>query len=139
MLSDALVATSDDWWVIGSAAVALHGGQVGHLKDIDVLMSARDADALIKQVGATRGEPDRSEQFRSQVFGVWNAPPVPVEVFGGFRLATDDGWKDVAFSSREAVKIGAATLFIPSKSDLIAVLHTFGRPKDLGRAALLVG
>jgi hypothetical protein len=137
MLAQAAQGAKDPWWVIGSAAVALHGRDVSDVKDVDLMMSARDAEAFLNRVGGERGGVEPSERFRSAVFGVWKEPPVPVEAFGGFALAMDGAWREVSFSTRERVTVGGAQLYVPSAKELIRLLHLFGRAKDLERAGLL--
>ena len=41
MLGQAARDLTDDWWLIGSAAVALHGGRIPHVKDVDDDVAAR--------------------------------------------------------------------------------------------------
>ena len=117
--------------------MVLHGGNVTHARDVDLLMSERDAEAFLENVGAHCGRGQPSERFYSPVYGVWENPPMPIEVFGGFQLATDGEWRTVAFSTREAVEVEGARLFVPSTDELRELLHMFGRPKDLRRAKLL--
>lgn len=137
MLSQAAEDAEDQWWIIGSAAVVLHGGHVTHVKDVDLMMSARDADAFLRRVGAQRGGAEPSDRFYSPVFGVWSEPPVPVEAFGGFRLAINGTWQEVSFPTREPIKVGEATVYVPSATDLVQLLQSFGRAKDWERANLL--
>lgn len=139
MVAQAAINAADDWWVIGSAAVALHGGNIPSVKDVDVMMSTRDAEAFLDRVDGQRGTAEPSDRFHSAVFGVWNKPPIPVEAFGGFRLANDGRWRELRFTTREAVKAGEATIFVPSAAELAEVLRAFGRAKDLERARLLRG
>lgn len=139
LVADAARDARDDWWIIGSAAVALHGSDVGRVKDLDLMMSARDAEALLSRVGSPSRAPPASGRFRSQVFGVWSKPPIPVEVFGGFWMAADGGWREVFFSTREPVTVAGARLYVPSAAELGALLRSFGRPKDFARAKLLRG
>ncbi len=128
---------SEPWWVIGSAAVLLHGGDVGRVKDIDLMMSARDAESFLRRAGVEPKRGKASDRFRSTVFGTWSKPPVPVEVFGGFELVTDGGWRSVVLTSRQAISVGHSRVFVPSADELVRLLHGFGRPKDLERARLL--
>lgn len=128
---------SDDWWIIGSAAIALHGFPVTPVRDVDLLMSARDAEIFMKRVGGGGRTGPPSAKFRSAVFGTWRAPPLPVEVMGGFALAAANGWQPVVPRSREAKRVGDQELFVPSVPDLKAMLMAFGRPKDLERALLV--
>jgi hypothetical protein len=137
MVAEAAQGAADRWWIIGSAAVALHGGDVPKVKDVDLMMSTRDAEAFLSRVGGERRRADASAQFRSQVFGVWKEPPIPVEVFGGFGVAADAGWREVSLSTREPVSVAGTQVYVPSAEELVRLLHSFGRPKDLERARLL--
>ncbi|MEE2793947.1 MAG: hypothetical protein VX512_03820 [Pseudomonadota bacterium] len=137
MLADATSVAEGQWWVIGSAAVALHGGHVTDVRDVDLLMSETDAQAFLQKVGASwrKGEP--SERFYSPVFGIWDEPPMSIEAFGGFRLATEDSWRKVTFATHQAINVAGCTVFVPSKTELRALLYSMGRPKDFRRAELL--
>ena len=137
MVAEAASGASSPWWIIGSAAVVLHGCSVPHVRDVDLLMSAAEAEQLLRRVGGRLRPTDTDPRFRSRVFGNWNAPPVPVEVFGGFALPTPQGWRDVALSTREAVAIAGHKLFVPSTEELVQLLRSFGRAKDLERARIL--
>lgn len=137
MIAQAVQDAQDPWWLIGSAAVALHGAKVAHLKDVDLMMSARDADAFLRRVKAHRERAESSDRFSSHVFGIWGEPPIPVEAFGGFRVANGGVWREVLLSTREPIRVGKATVFVPAARELITLLRAFGRPKDLERANLL--
>jgi hypothetical protein len=104
---------------------------------VDLMMSTRDAEAFLRRAGGEAGGAEPSDRFCSRVFGIWKTPPVPVEVFGGFSLATDGVWREVSFSTREAVRIRDAQVYVPSVAELVRLLHSFGRAKDLERASLL--
>jgi len=127
----------DRWWIIGSAAAALHGAATGPVQDIDLLMSARDAATLLRAGGiAPRpGVPDA--RFRSRVFGTVPLDPFPLEVMGGLHLRTDAGWSPLRLRTRETVRIGGAALYVPTAAELSRLLGRFGRGKDLARAAAL--
>lgn len=139
MVSEAASAATEPWWIIGSAAVVLHGRDIPYVKDVDLLMSARDAGALLRRVGEYPRNGEANERFSSVVFGCWVGPPIPVEVMGGFSVAVSGRWRDVSLSTREAVSVGAAQVFVPSVEELVRLLHSFGRPKDFERARLLGG
>jgi hypothetical protein len=129
--------TSEPWWIIGSAAVALHGALATGVRDIDLMMGLADARRLLARLGL-QPEPDsRHPQFRSELFVVWREPPLPVEIFAGFSLAYSEGWRPVVLQTREAVSVQGRTLYVPSKNELRELLLSFGRPKDLERARLL--
>jgi len=137
MVAPAAAAGRDAWWIIGSAAVALHGAAVPMVNDVDLLMSAHDAEAFLRRVGEVPRRGGANRRFRSKVFGIWTKPPTPVEAFGGFEVFADGEWREVALSTREQVTVGDARIYLPSADELIRLLHLFGRPKDLERARLL--
>lgn len=137
ILAAAAADAVDDWWIIGSSAVALHGGDVRRIRDVDLLMSANDAERFLRKVGGGSRTGKPSTQFRSDVFGTWIGPPIPIEVMGGFSLHTPEGWRPVMPTTREAKMVGESTLFVPSVRELKEMLQSFGRPKDLERAKLL--
>lgn len=121
-----------EWWIIGSAAVALHGVDPGPILDVDVLLGVADATRLLPMLGmpVSPGRPD--DRFRSTIFARWTAPPLPVEFMAGLELRDDGGWQAVLPRSR----IALGEVFAPDRADLITILHRFGRDKDLRRAAL---
>jgi hypothetical protein len=124
---EAARAARDPWWIIGSAAMALHGVEGLEVGDIDLLASRRDAAALLGAKGGAPGEP--GGRFRSDIFGRWRAGAYSVDVMGGFR-----------FDGRELVprtRVERGGLFVPAVEELIAMCETFGRPKDAERAARL--
>lgn len=137
MISEAASGARNPWWIIGSAAVVLHGRSIAHVKDVDLMMSAADAEAFLKRVGEAPRNGKPNDRFRSLVFGVWSVPPIPVEVMGGFSVATPDGWRDVSLATRETVTVGGRPVYVPSAEELVRLLRSFGRPKDLDRANLL--
>lgn len=135
-VADLCASASDPWWVISSAAVALHGAHVEDVRDVDVLMSVRDATETLARIGSFHSG-QGTDLFRSVIFGTWNGPPLPVEIFGGFEFAGDEGWTRVLPKSRKGIEIEGRTLFVPVAQELRAMLIGFGRPKDLARANLL--
>lgn len=137
MVSKAASGANDPWWIIGSAAVVLHGRDLPQVKDVDLMMSAGDAEFFLKRVGERPRDGKPNDLFRSLIFGVWSAPPIPVEIMGGFSVATPEGWRDVSLVTREAVTIRGSTVFVPSAEELVRLLRSFGRRKDQERAALL--
>lgn len=52
----------DPWWIIASAAVALHGADAGHISDVDVLLSVDDAMRILPALGV---KPQKKEGIQS--------------------------------------------------------------------------
>ena len=137
MIAEATASACDPWWIIGSAAVNLHGAHVPDIKDVDVLMTRSDAEQVLRKLGLRSRPPTSSTMFRSSAFGTWTGPPLPVEIMGDLKLATPAGWCPVRPQTREAVTIDGHRLFVPAAGELVALLRSFGRPKDLLRVRLL--
>jgi hypothetical protein len=136
--ASALGACAEPWWLIGSAAMALHGAAVD-VRDIDVLASRRDAAALLRARGLPVRPGREDERFRSDIFGSWDSGTRGVEIFAGFHVRTAEGWRELLPQSRECRRIGATAVFIPSVVELIAWGRLFARPKDAQREVLLRG
>ncbi len=127
----------DPWWIIASAAMALHGARPIDCADVDLLTSKRDAEALLATLRIDAAPTGGTARFRSRIFARWEAPALPVEIMAEFEVRAGDGWHIVRPVSRLAKQIGNTTLFVPSVDELLAHCRLFGRPKDEQRAAVL--
>jgi hypothetical protein len=127
----AAAGARDRWWIIGSAAMALQGVEGLEVGDVDLLMSRRDAAALLRAKGIEPAPGETGGRFLSDVFGRWSAGAYVVETMGGFHV---DGLELVP-----GTRVEAAGLFVPGVAELIAMCALFGRPKDEERARRLRG
>jgi len=50
-VAEVMENAQDPWWIIASAAVALHGADPGPVGDVDVLLSLSDARRIIQTIG----------------------------------------------------------------------------------------
>ena len=132
-----LSAVTEDWWLIGSAALAVHGVRVANVADVDVLTTPLGAAQLAERWGAAPISPGPSDRFRSDLFLRWIDAPLPVEVMAGLHLNTPRGWQAIWPRSRVGVAWRGATCFTPSRAELLEILELFDRPKDRERAAAL--
>lgn len=133
VVADATCGCADDWWLIGSAAMALAGVPALDPPDVDLLVSERDARRLIGGWKAVVAPPSSSDLFRSRIFAKAAVAPMPIEIMAGFEVRTGGGWRQVRPSTRLAV-LG---VFIPSPAEQVEICRLFGRPKDLARIAAL--
>ena len=127
----------DPWWIIASAAAALHGAKPITVADVDVLLSVEDTSRILPVLGIAPYQGPPNPLFRSQVLAKWPAPPVPVDLMAGFEHRVGDEWHRVLPVTRKAITIGAATIYVPEREELRRIIAGFGRPKDLERARLL--
>jgi hypothetical protein len=124
------------WWLIGGVACALHGLAI-EVADIDVIMSARDAECILSGLRIAPEESSGTDRFRSDVFGRWKGLPLQVDLMAGFTVRTRDGWIGIEPATREEIPIGGHSLYIPARRELVDILRLFGRPKDITRAQAL--
>lgn len=137
-VAEAACEGRDPWWLIGSAAMALHGARPLAVGDIDLLMSRSDAERLLLSRGVEPSPGSADGRFRSDVFGRWQAGSYKVEVMAGFHVRADGRWREVVPLSRCTLRVGAAELFVPSVDELVAMCRLFGREKDSEREQLLL-
>lgn len=123
----------DPWWIIASAAVALHGVDAGRVADVDVLLSVTDAKRVLPALGIEPQQGSAHPAFRSSIFGTWTAAALPVEFMADFQRWSGAAWVPVQPATRHAVKVDTVNVFIPDRPELQAMLAAFGRPKDLER------
>lgn len=126
----------DPWWVIASAAMALHGAAV-HVADIDLLTSERDGRRLIEGHGFASMPSAPSPIFRSAHYARHRATPVPIELMANFHLFRDGGWQPLIPADRIFLPAGRGRIPVSSVAELIAQCGWYGRPKDRQRAAIL--
>jgi hypothetical protein len=124
----------DPWWVIGSAAVSLHGADTG-VADVDVLTSGRDAQAMLAAWPGAVTIAAGSDRFRSQPLARVQDGGLPIDVMAALEVRVDGVWRAVRPVTREA----RGGVFVPERAELVTILRTFGRDKDLRRATLLEG
>jgi hypothetical protein len=129
-------AIAGPWWIVGSAAAALHGAAV-EIADVDLLATREAAAELLRTLGLSAAPGGPSERFRSEVFGRWEAGPLAVEVTGGFHVRTVEGWREFVPKNRALVSAAGASWPVPTVPGLIEMGRLFGRPKDLARVAAL--
>lgn len=137
IVAGALQGARDDWWVIASAAAALHGVDQPPVGDVDVLASDRDAAAVLARLGLAPLETEPHPLFRSRLLGRWTAPPMAVEIMSGFHIRAGDEWREVRPTTRQPFGLGGLTIFAPARDELADMLTAIGRPKDLARARRL--
>ncbi|WP_284125953.1 hypothetical protein [Parerythrobacter aestuarii] len=137
MVARELESAGDDWWIIGSAAVALHGAEAGTVADIDVLLSETDAAILFERLGMEKRSGIPDDRFASRLFGRWEEPPLPAEFMAGTTFAVKGKRQPIQPLTRMPVVLGASRLFVPEASELCEILRAFGRPKDLVRLRAL--
>jgi hypothetical protein len=136
-VAKAMAPARDPWWIIASAAVALHGADAGAVADVDVLLSRADAMRILPTIGVAPAAGSESAGFRSGIFGTWRGTALPVEFMADFTYRYRSDWITVAPTTRQVIDVSGTTVFVPERGELHRLLLAFGRPKDLARSASL--
>jgi hypothetical protein len=126
----------DDWWIIGSAAIALAGVAI-EVPHVEVTLSERDARSLLGDWASATTPTPGQDRFRS-VCGEHAGTPIPVEIMGGLELHVEGQWVPVTPTTRLRVDLPGGPVFTPDVTDQLALLLMFRRPQDLVRAEMLV-
>lgn len=138
IVPDLHVHCVEPWCLIGSTAALLLGAEVS-VADVDVLTSRADADTLMDH-WAQRREPVSpladDHLFRSH-FARFRFPGTPVEVMGALELHVNGHWETVQPGRLVLAGVHGLAVPIPSIDDQIRIFESFGREKDLRRAATL--
>ena len=137
IIADDLHGLTEDWWLIGSAAMVLMGVDLAAIDDIDILTTPAGARALAARWGLAPTTPGPSERFDSDVFFQRSDTPLAVEVMAGFRVKAADDWTPVLPKTRVGLAGPGGPWFAPSRGELLDMLALFGRAQDVQRAGLL--
>lgn len=136
-LAEAMTTCRDPWAIYGGAGLYLHGIEDGPLADIDVLVSDRDALALLERADITRKHVPPSALFRSRQFLTAQFGPVPVEIMAGHEICDDGVWRAIDVNESETITAYGSLVQVATRRELIRIFRLMGREKDLRRARLL--
>ena len=132
-----MTIAKDPWWIIGSAALALHLKQDIAVNDIDVLLSVDDARIVRAALAIPSAAISPHPLFHSEEYFTWDRTSVPVEFMAGFSVCVAGEWQVVSCQTRLAVDVGGQAIYVPDLAELASLLALFGRPKDRERLALI--
>lgn len=138
-LAPDLAGLSEPWTIIGSGALAIVGLPVEDCPDLDILTTEAGAAVLEARWAVWRQAdyaPDPDAVFRSR-FSRYLAPDGAVEVMGALRLRTAAGWTPVEARAVERRAFAGVEVQVPPPAEQLRILRSFGRPKDLAKAARL--
>jgi hypothetical protein len=132
-VADRMAWAADPWWVIGSAAAALHGLDAESIGDVDIVTSAPAARRLLAKPDIVVVDDGGTGVFRSEVFARLAGLPLKVEILGGLSVRG----APLAIATRVAMAVGTSAVYVPSCDELVSIFRLFGRPKDIVRAEAL--
>lgn len=118
------------WWVIGPAAVALYGAEVGTLKEIDVVISPGDSRALESRLTCKKLRRDGTPLLRARTTLVANLGEMPVAFHSWLETREGGTWQPFALERRKPIEVGEALMPVPARDDLIDMLRRYGTGHD---------
>ena len=102
--------------------MALHGGDAGEVRDVDVLLDRPDAERVRASLGLAARDMPPHPLFRSGLFTRWTEPPLTVEFMADFAVNDGTAWQAIALSTREERMIGGQRVHVPAIDELAATL-----------------
>src|SRR6185312_4305899 len=124
-----VMPVDSDWWIIGSAALALGGIDLAP-RDIDVF-AASDVIETARLRLDVAAAPSYSNRFRSRPYFQFHPEGgLEIDFMGGLEVRAAGMWRNLHIESRIPTPVGNVSLFVPSLDDQAAILRLFGRPKD---------
>ncbi|MFM2410304.1 MAG: hypothetical protein RL481_1132 [Pseudomonadota bacterium] len=132
-----MAEANNPWWIIGSAAVALHLERDVGVNDIDILLSVDDARAIRTGLGIAAEKPKPHPLFHSIEYFSWDYPFLPIEFMADFSVRVGGAWEKVCCKTRQSFDIAGSVVYAPNLDELEMLLALFARPKDMRRLALL--
>lgn len=122
----------DDFFIIGSTALLLSGYDIGHVNDIDILTSTKDADYLKIELKEflLDFQPEKETLFRSN-FGRFLINNIEIEVMGDLEIRKNDVWQKLQIIDYKIVELENISLKTPKPIELQRILKLFERNKDL--------
>ncbi len=124
-----------DWWIIGGAALALRGVDIGNTGDIDILTNREGAAAFMATLDDIRERSPKTKEdnlFRSS-FSRYKCGKLEIEVMGDLELNKNGQWILIEVADYDIVEIGGLDIKLPTLRELKRILRLFGREKDLRR------
>jgi len=111
-----MVEACDPWWIIGSAAVALHSADAGDVADVDVLLSVADARSILRTIGIDLKPGSTHAAFWSSIFGTWTgSTALLVEFMASFCHRLGEAWQPIQPATRHCFDVGGTSVFVPEK------------------------
>jgi hypothetical protein len=139
VISSDLQHLSDRYYIIGSCAMILSGLPIEKTSDLDLLVSANDAEMLSKlwyDRKRKNFQPSGSDRFRSH-FSRYDFGEIDIEVMGDLQVCKNGQWIPLRVEEYKTIPIGACSFKVPTLKEQHRIFHFFGREKDLLKAKMI--
>lgn len=129
----------DDYFLIGSSALALAGINIASTNDIDILTSRKNADELKinwSDRQKTNYQPVGVSLFRSN-FARFYFDAMDIEVMGGLEVKKNNVWNRVTIQHYFLFEDNGYCIKIPTLEEQKRILILFDRTKDKEKLKLI--
>ena len=135
----ALSRLEDDYFLIGSSALALTGINIASTNDIDILTSRKNADDLkINWSDRLKAnyQPEEVSLFRSN-FARYDFDTMDIEVMGDLEIKKNNVWTPVVVQDYSLYEKDGYQIKIPTLEEQKRILLLFDRGKDKEKLKLI--
>ena len=137
--SHSLRLLKDSFYIIGSAALSISGFKLDEMHDIDILVSARDADFLGKEWGNRfiKGNITKDDELFASKFTRYKFSVLDIEIMGELKVNKNGIWERLEITECKSIDKGGFEIKIPTLEEQKRILQLFGRVKDMQRLKLI--
>lgn len=140
MLAGVMTEAHQPWWMIGPAAVWLHGGDAGKFTRFEVIVSPGDARRLAEIRGLTLERGPATPLKRSRQSFALPLGGIEARIMYGAEQHAAGRWVSILPTTRKAFDLGDGRMvYTPERDEMIAILKQTGRARDVARAESLEG
>ena len=125
------------WWVIGPAAAALYGIDVGALDRIDVVIAPGDARALEGWIDCRKERRHGTALLRARTTLETRLGAMPVVFHSWLEARIGGEWRPLTIESRKPIEVGEALMPVPARDELAAMLAAYGTGHERALARAL--
>lgn len=139
-ISEQLKPILPNSYIIGGAALILHGIPIESTSDIDILTTHHSAEILknnLSQYHDINYITKNDDLFQSN-FARYVTPTMDIEVMSNLKVCKNNVWIPVEVLDFVEITLGDITIRIPTITELLRILTLFGREKDLKRIKLII-
>jgi hypothetical protein len=125
------------WWVIGPAAAALYGIDVGDLERIDVVVAPGDARALEGRIDCHKERRHGTALLRARTTLATHLGAMPVIFHSWLEARFGGEWRPLKIETRKPIEVGEALIPVPARDELAAMLAAYGTGNERALAKAL--
>ncbi|MBK8625500.1 MAG: hypothetical protein IPN86_08050 [Saprospiraceae bacterium] len=137
--SKSLLQLNDNFYLIGSSALALTGIELDKMYDLDILVSERDAEFLKEEWHnkLLKAHITSDNRLFSSKFARYKFSVLDIEIMGDLKVFNKERWQRLEIATTESILVGNVEIKFPTLNEQKRILQLFGREKDKQRIKLI--